>query len=277
MSPGQIKMLLAVIFFAVTHASVKQLSHIPFLELVFFRALISLVLCLVSIKKNKIPPLGKNKKLLLARGFAGTLALCLYFYLLQVIPLATAVSLQYLSPIFTVAIASVLLKEHLKLSQWFYFLLAFVGVILIRGFDFNVTYTHLFIGMLSAIGSGFAYNFVRMLRTTEDPMVVVLYFPLVTVPLVSPFVYLQWVPPVSWDWAYVLAIGIFTQLAQVNMTIAYQTERADKVSIINYLGLILAILVGYILFDETVSLMSLSGMALIIASVMLVSKPKSAN
>ena len=132
LSIGQTRMLWAVVFFAVTHASVKQLSHIPFFELVFFRAFISIFLCIYDLNKNKVPYFGNNKKLLFLRGLFGTLALCLYFYLLQVIPLATSVSLQYLSPIFTVIIASFLLKEKLRLNQWFYFLIAFVGVLLIN-------------------------------------------------------------------------------------------------------------------------------------------------
>jgi len=276
LSLGQTKMLWAVIFFAVTHASVKKLSHIPFFELVFFRALISIFLCLYDLNKNKIPVLGNNRKLLFLRGLLGTVALCLYFYLLQVIPLATSVSLQYLSPIFTVIIASVLLKEKLKLNQWFYFLIAFVGVVLIRGFDLNVTYTHVFIGCLSAIGSGFAYNFVRMLRVSENPMVVVFYFPLVTLPIVLPFTIYNWVTPIGWDWFWVLCIGIFTQLAQINMTYAYQNEKTYKVSIVNYLGLLIAIGVGYVFFGESLSLLSVTGMLLIVSSVFLISKSKTA-
>lgn len=267
-------MLWAVIFFAVTHASVKQLAHIPFFELVFFRAFISIFLCLYTLKRDNIPILGNNRKLLLLRGLFGTFALCLYFYLLQVIPLATSVSLQYLSPVFTVIIASILLKEKLKLNQWFYFFLAFIGVLLIRGFDLNVTYAHILIGCLSAIGSGFAYNFVRMLRVSEHPMVVVFYFPLVTIPIVLPFTITQWITPIGWDWLWVACIGIFTQLAQINMTYAYQNEKTYKVSIINYIGLLIAIGVGYFFFNEKLNLLSMVGMLFIVSSVFLISKSK---
>jgi len=275
LSTGQVRMLWAVIFFAVTHASVKQLSHIPFFELVFFRAFISIFLCIYDLKKKKIPYFGNNRKLLILRGLFGTLALCLYFYLLQVTPLATAVSLQYLSPIFTIIIASVLLKEKLKLNQWFYFALAFIGVLLIKGFDLNISYTHVAIGCLSAIGSGFAYNFVRMLRVSENPMVVVFYFPLITLPIVLPFTLYQWVTPMGWDWFWVLCIGIFTQLAQINMTYAYQNEKTYKVSIINYIGLLIAIAVGYLFFNESLNLLSVTGMLFIVSSVFLISKNKS--
>ena len=186
-------MLWAIIFFALMFASVKKLPHIPFLELVFFRSIISFVLCLHGIKKNNLPTFGTNKKLLFLRGLAGALALSFYFYLLQVTPLATAVSLQYLSPIFTVIIASFLLKEKLKLNQWFYFIMAFAGVLLIKGFNLDVTYYHVLIGACSALGSGIAYNLVRILRKTEHPLIVVFYFPLVTLPICLPFTIFQWV------------------------------------------------------------------------------------
>ncbi len=267
-------MLLAVIFFSITHVSVKKLAHIPFFELVFFRALISIVICIYVLQKNKINPLGVRKGLLFLRGLFGTFALCLYFYLLQVIPLATSVSLQYLSPIFTVIIASFLLKEKLKLSSWFYFLLAFLGVLLIKGFDTSITLNHILIGCASAIGSGFAYNFVRMLRTTEHPMVVVFYFPFVTIPFVLPHTIKYWVTPIGWDWFWVLCIGLFTQAAQVYMTYAYQSEKAYKVSVINYVGLLIAIAVGYLFFEESLNALSITGMLLIVSSVFLVSKNK---
>ena len=177
---GALLMILAVTCFAVTHASVKFLQTIPFYEIVWFRALISLVICLVMLRSIRISPWGSNKKILLLRGLFGTCALVLYFYTLQVLPLATAVTIQYLSPMLTILISQYLLKESASPLQWLFFLLAFVGVLLTQDFEGGGSWIPLMAGLAAAFGSAFAYNFVRMLKTTEHELVVVLYFPLVT-------------------------------------------------------------------------------------------------
>jgi drug/metabolite transporter (DMT)-like permease len=265
---GSQNMILAVTCFAVVHASVKYLGHIPFFEIVFFRALISLVMCSYSLYRLKIPFLGSNKKILLARGLAGTIGLVLYFYTLQVLPLATAVTLQYLSPLFTILLSQWLLREVVRPIQWLLFAVAFFGVFVIQGgFDGELNWS-VVAGLLGALASGFAYNFVRMLKGKEHELVIVLYFPFVTVPLMLPFVVTYWQQPEGFDWLVLLTIGVFTQLAQVSMTRALQMEPVAKVSVYNYLGVIYSILVGWWLFEEALTMHSVVGIVLICLSLL---------
>lgn len=269
LTPGQVWMIYAVIFFIITHASVKELSHLPFFELVFFRALISVALCWFSFRKSQISPWGVDKKNLILRGLSGTFALTLYFFVLQRMPLATAVTLQYLSPIFTIIFAALLLKERFKPIQAVFFIMAFVGVVMVKGFDPRVSLFNLVMGVLSAAGSGVAYTLVRKLKDTDDPMVVVFYFPLVTLPLMLPFVIYYWQTPQWSDLPWILAIGVFTQLAQIYMTKALQAEKAVNVTLFNYLGMGAALGLGYFYFDEAVSLISLLGMLVILTAIYL--------
>src|SRR5690606_20181498 len=160
-------------------------------------------------------------------------------------PLASAVTIQYLSPLFTIFLAGFLMKESAQARQWLYFFLAFEGVVLVKGFDPRVSLFELSAGVLAAVFSAFAYNFVRELNDSDHPLVVVMYFPVVTLPLITPFVIAGWVTPSFADWPWVLAIGVFTQLAQVHMTHAYQLEKASRVAILNYVGLIFAVGIGY--------------------------------
>ena len=148
------------------------------------------------------------------RGIFGTTALLLFFYTLQNIPLASAVTLQYLSPIFTAIFAAIFLKEKMKMKQWLYFGISFFGVALIKGFDERISLTFMLIGICSAMFSGIAYTCIRQLKDTEHPLVVVLYFPMVSIPIMSVLSYLNWVPPKGSDWLYLLLMGIFTQIAQ---------------------------------------------------------------
>lgn len=259
-------MILAVSCFAVVHACVKLLGHIPFFEIVFFRALISFVMCLYGIHRLKIAPLGNNKPVLILRGLAGTVGLLLYFYTLQKLPLATAVTLQYLSPLFTILLSQWLVKESVRPIQWLFFFGAFLGVVLIQkgggGSEWSMSWP-VVAGVGGALASGFAYNFVRKLKGSDHELVIVFYFPLVTVPLTLPFVWYYWVMPEGWDWLILLIIGVFTQMAQVFMTRALQREVLAKVSLYNYLGVLYSIFVGWIFFAESLSLLASVGIGVI--------------
>ena len=111
MRKGVVNMLGASLAFSLMQLCVKYLPHLPAVELVFFRSLVSISICLVMMKKLKLNPLGNNRKILLMRGVFGTIALSMFFYTLQQIPLASAVTIQYLSPIFTALFAAIFLKE----------------------------------------------------------------------------------------------------------------------------------------------------------------------
>ena len=79
--------LLSTVFFALMNVGVKFLAHIPAYEIVFFRALVSLIICYFLIRRAGLSPWGNNKRVLLFRGLSGTAALLMYFYTLQHMPL----------------------------------------------------------------------------------------------------------------------------------------------------------------------------------------------
>ena len=262
-------MLGSTLAFALMQICVKYLPHIPAYELILFRSIISIVLCVAMLQKLGIPLFGNNKKVLLMRGVFGTTALFLFFYTLQNIPLASAVTLQYLSPIFTALFAAIFLKEKMQIKQWLYFGISFIGVALIKGFDERISLTLMLIGICSAMFSGMAYTCIRQLKDTEHPLVVVLYFPLVAIPIMSVLSYLNWVTPKSTDWVYLLLMGLFTQIAQIMMTRGIQSGIVNKMISLKYVGTIYALAIGYLIFGESYGIMSLLGIAMVISGVVL--------
>ncbi|MBD3258704.1 EamA family transporter [candidate division GN15 bacterium] len=272
LTPGVRYIILSTLFFALMNVGVKYLDHIPAYEVVFFRALVSLVMGYVLCKRAGLNPWGNNKKLLIARGLAGTVALTMYFYTVQQMPLASAVTIQYLSPIFTIIFASVIMREHTRPILWLFFLVSFAGVVMIKGFDPRITPFELTLGVLAAMSSGLAYNFVRKLKDTDHPLVVVFYFPLVTVPVIGPYAVTHWVAPSGSDLVILIAIGIFVTIAQIFMTKGYQLERASNVSNYNYLGSVYALLIGWFFFAESIPPLGIAGIVLIIFGVIMSSR-----
>ena len=262
-------MFLSTFAFFLANVFVKQVSHLPAMEVVFFRCFTGCIFCFYGIKKAEASFTGTNRTKLLLRGMFGTMALYFFFVTVQNIPLASAMTIQYLSPIFTTIIAIFLLKEKVKHLQWLFYAIAFAGVLFIERFDARISLTFLAMGIISAFGSGVAYNLVRSLKEKEHPLTVVFQFQFVGMIVGLVFTLFNWRTPLGWDWFYLLLIGMFSQLGQIWLTNALQKEKAASVAIIVYSGLIYGLSVGWIIFGEAQTLESLFGMFLVVFGVIL--------
>lgn len=263
-------MLLATFFFALMNTSVKLLSHLPAIEIAFLRSLVSLNLAFGFVKFNHIPLPGNNRKALLLRGVFGSSSLVLYFITLQHMPLAAAVTLQYLSPIFTAIMGIFMVKEDVKPWQWAFFGIAFVGVVMVQGFDSRIEPVYLAVGFGSSLFAGLSYNMIRQLKQTEHPLVITFYFPLVSLPITFLLsLGITWVMPRGNDWITLIFIGFTAQVAQYFMTRSYQSDELSKVVSLKYVGIIYALVFGYFVFGETFSLEAHIGMVVVLAGVIL--------
>lgn len=260
-------MLLATFLFALMTVFVKLLPGIPVVEIIFFRAIVSLGLSYYGLRRARVAVLGNNKPLLMLRGLAGTVALGMNFYLILEVPLATASTLTYLSPICTTILAIFFVKEKVSPVQFIFFAISFMGILVVQGFDARISTWHLLIGITTSMCMGLAYNCVRKLGVTEHPLVIIFYFPLISLPFAGIWSFFTWVQPQQWDWLYLLMVGVTTQAAQYFMTRSYQLAEISTVAIVNFTGIVYSIGLGFILFAETFNLMTYLGMSLVLCGV----------
>ena len=257
-------------------APITGLQKYPAHELVFARSLISFTISFVIIRYRKLPLLGNNRRWLLLRGTAGMVALTLFFFTLHELPLAIASVLQYLSPIFTVMIAHQLFKEQVNRWQYLASLLAFSGVVLIGISSLTEAVTGeeldlfwMIMGVISAFLSGVAYNAISKLKTTEEPINIVIYFPMLALPLTGVWCLFDFTFPRGIEWLLLLTIGVFTQMAQVLMTKAFMFGQTAVVAPFQYVGAIYALISGWFIFDERLSTWNLVGISVILIGVLL--------
>ena len=114
-SPGLTYMILSATSFCFMTVFVKLAGiSMSTIQIVFIRGVVTLVATGIIIYREKIYPLGNHKRLLVARGITGTLALFLVYESLKRFPLSEATVIQYLFPIFTVLVAALIISEPLN-------------------------------------------------------------------------------------------------------------------------------------------------------------------
>jgi drug/metabolite transporter (DMT)-like permease len=263
-------MMLASVIFSTMNLIVKYLDEIPVAQIVFMRSIVMLLMVIVVLGRKNISPFGTQKKLLIFRGVFGSLGIALFFYTLHTLPLASAVMVHYLTPIITILISVLITKVRIAPLRWFFFLLCFAGIYIIKDFDDRVEVLPIIIGVLGTVAASAAYNVISVLKKTEHHLVIMLYFPMVTVPLVLMYIVVSgdWVWTSAINWMLLSVIGLCTYFAQYFLTRAYQIGEVSKVSIVSYLGIVYALSFGYFLFDEWYSPVVFAGLLLVLSGVL---------
>ena len=276
-------MLLSALGFSIMGACVKLVSQhgIPVLEIVAFRSFVSLVLSYIVVKHKGLSIWGNNKPWLIARGVVGAFALICVYYALVTLPLAEATMLQYFHPIFTALLAFIFLKERLQLSTAACIACSFSGLIFIIQPHFifghnsdNHTTTLLpplsiIAALCGAFGSAIAYVIVKKLSRSEDPSVIIFYFPLIALPLSLVALSESFIMPNLESLALLLLVGLFTQVGQIGLTKAMQTEDASKATAFSYIQVLFSIILGLVIFSEVPTLYTLLGGTLIIIGALI--------
>ena len=261
-------MLISAVAFTIVNSGVKYLSHFNTFQLVFFRAVGSAICCYIVLWRQHIPILGNNKKLLVLRALIGIIAISLFFRSVQLMPLASAVALRYLSPLFATAFAVILLHEKVKPLQWLFVATAFSGVILIKGFDPRISMFALSLIITSSVFSGLVYIVIRRIGVSEHPIVIVNYFMTITTVVTGILALFNWVTPSGYEWIAVATMGIFGFIAQYFMTLALQQAEASVVTPFKYTEVLFTILVGWVFFGEYLTIAGAIGIVIIIASLL---------
>ncbi|EJO9867237.1 DMT family transporter [Vibrio vulnificus] len=277
-------MILSALGFALMSASVKYVSvhGIPLFEIVAARALVSLIISYLDVKRKGISVWGNNKRWLFARGAVGTLALMCVYYAVTALPLAEATILQYVHPVFTALLAVLFLKERVQPATLACIALCLLGVftMVYPSFDASgvgeLPMLSVGIALLGAFGSSIAYVIVRKLSRTEDSSVIIFYFPLVALPVSAMLIGDDFVLPDITLILILILVGIFTQIGQFGLTKAMQTQTAGNASAYSYVQIVFSALLGVVLFNEVPSIWTLLGGSLIVTGALInVFGPKS--
>lgn len=261
-------------------------------EIVLYRSLVGLVMMSVVLRWRGVSWRTTVPGMHLWRSVTGATALCLWFYAIGKLPLATAMTLNYMSSVwialFLIGGAVLLAPErggHGRIDARLVaaVLTGFAGVALVlRPTIDQDQLWHGLVGLASGLIAAMAYLQVTALgRIGEPGERVVLYFALTgvifgaAIALVSGGLAAHTLHGL----ALLMAIGVLATLAQWMMTRAYGTGATLGIAALQYLGIVFSFLFGMLVFDEQLTALSAAGMALIItagvAATLLRARPRS--
>ena len=275
-------MVLSAVVFSTMAVCVKFASaHFNNAELVFYRGTIGIVFMAIFARMRGTSLVTQVLPMHIWRSIVGVVALSAWFYAIAHLPLATAMTLNYMSSVwiaaflvggtlmFTKAVERIQSQGALVAA----ILASFSGVVMLLRPTIaqNQSFAGL-IGLLSGLGAAFAYMQVMVLARIGEPEArTVFYFAVGSAIAGGLGMLIMGRSPWEWQNAiWLLPIGLLASLGQLCMTKAFSmsTNHGGTLMVANlqYSGIIFSALYGLVLFGDLIPLLGWIGMGLIIVS-----------
>jgi drug/metabolite transporter (DMT)-like permease len=263
-------MLVAALGFAVMGALVKiGAAKFSPAELVFYRSAFGLLAIYAFIFTKKLPLKTPVFAKQMSRAVVGFISLVLFFYAIAHLNLATAITLNYTSPLFLALFMPFMLHEKPKKILYLAVVIGFIGIILLLKPTLqNNDALAGALGLASGAGAAIAYINVKQLGNLHEPdWRTVYYFTLVSTIASGAWLIFQQFTAISWqDLPLLIGLGVSATIAQLAMTRAYRTGNTLTVASLAYVTVVLASLFGVLFWQEQLSKAEWLAIGLIILS-----------
>ena len=273
---GAVWMLIATFFFALMGTFVKLGGeNFNSTELVFYRSLISLLIIVGIMRFKKISFSSSYIKLHMVRSSIGFISLLFFFYAINNLPLSTAISLNYTSPLFLGLLMPLILKRKVKKWLFITVIIGFIGVFFILKPTFeNQNYLAGLIGLISGFGAAMAYLFVTQLGQLKEPdLRTIFYFTLISTICSGFMMIFDETNKIQYIYIFILiGLGVSATITQIAITKAYRVGNTLGNAGLSYLTIIFSTIIGTVWLGEILDKQTTFGIILIIISGFFASK-----
>ena len=262
--------------FSVSLTILKTLSYeVSLLFLLFFRSFFGLVFTSPIFYKNKGKSFNsvRNKKLFFMRAALSLCVVSLTYFGYRYVPLATATSIGFSGPLFSITFSIFILGDTFSAKKWIFLFLGYLGVLLILqpgGIDFGIPILAFVLGNILV---GIEINIIRILTRTEKVISLTFWTSaLNTLVSFCFFLFLpKYYPPFSefLKLLFIAFVGTFSGFCYLQ-SLAY--ARPCFVAPFEYTRILYAIPVGMIFFSETPNIWTYPGIFFIVLSLCLLNK-----
>jgi drug/metabolite transporter (DMT)-like permease len=278
---GIVLKLISAVLFAVMSALIRYLgARYPIGEVVFYRSAFAIVpVVLVYAWRGELMAAVRTERPLghANRGVLSVVGMFCNFGALARLPLIEANAISFTSPLISVALAALVLKERVRVYRWSAVTIGFIGVLVVLAPHF--TGDELTIVMASATGvagviyalAGSVTNAGTMIQTrwltqSETTSSIVFYFSLICALAGLVTLPFGWIAPTRTELAALAAIGFLGGIGHILLTESYRYASASVVAPFDYTSMIWALILGYAMFGEAPTPMIVAGSAIIAAS-----------
>jgi len=266
---GILYMVLSTMMFGVVNGLVKwELAIYPVGEVAFFRTLFALIPILALILPRRGLAVLRTERFgdHFRRAASQLGSMTCLFVAFKLMPLAGATAISFAAPLITTLLSILLLKEAVGLHRWLALVIGFLGVLIVTqpGIgDFQW-------GGLFALGNAVLISTVaiaiRRMSLTESSDTLIVYQLTLLVPLSALLLLFGFEAPSPPDFLLLLMAGIGNGVAQFWWTKSLHLAPASAVTPFNYLALIWAMIVGYVVWGDVPGRDLLIGSAIVAGS-----------
>lgn len=276
--------LTAVTCFSIMAAAIKLASDrgVAAAELMFWRALFGLPPLLAWVAARRQREVWRTRRPMahLTRSIIGLTSMAFAFTALTLLPLAEATTISFVAPLFALALSAPVLGERVGAARWAAVGVGFVGVlVVVQPGGGALPLTGTMVALAAAFGVACVTVTLRSISRTESTETTVLYFTLFACLVTGAL--LPWfaTPHDGESWALLVAIGLVGGIGQIGLTGSLRHAPIAVLAPIDYLQLLLAVALGWLLFGTQPALSTCVGAALIVGSVLatLRARPQSAD
>ncbi len=265
--------LVSALLFAVMSALVRQLGETtPIGQIVFFRSAFAIlpVVVIYAWRRELKTAVHTNRPFgQLGRGLLSVGGMFSNFAALARLPLADATAISFASPLITVALAAVILKERVRIYRWSAVFVGFIGVIVMLLPHLQVSHLAaagtagaLFATFAAFCNAGTVIQTRRLTRSETTPSIV-FYFSLICAIAGAATLPFAWRNPAGYEFAALVSTGILGGVAHIFLTESYRYAPASVVAPFDYTSMLWALLLGFWLFGEVPTALVFVGAAIV--------------
>lgn len=268
---GVLLFVSALFLFACMDTTTKYLvTHYNVLLVIAIRYITHCILMIVLLAPSQGMKLLQTKRtgLVIVRGASLAIASLFMGLALQRMPVAETTAIVFLGPMLVVLSAGVFLGERIRLFGWVAAVIGFLGVLLIVHPDSGLDTTGTIYAFV-VVGALVVYQLLsRVLVTTELTVAMLFYSAFIGSVAYGIFLPWSWYGPTPslWDALLFLSMGMTGGIGHFLYTAAYRHSPASLLAPMNYLQLIWAGVLGWLVFNHVPDTLSIVGMCIIIMS-----------
>lgn len=206
------------------------------------------------------------------RAAMGTSAMLTGFYAVTHMPLATATSISFATPLFMIVIGTVVLRERVRWRRWTATMVGFGGVMVMLRPGAVPVDAAVLSALANAMFVAIAQALVKTMPISEKPLTMLLIFAVAATGFMVVPAALVWQWPTATEWLMAAAMGGIGITAQGCIIRAFQAGEATAVSPLDYTRLVFATALGFAVFAEIPDAWTFVGAAIVIASAVYIAR-----